>query len=129
MSSNPNWLEELQVGDPVIYQTRNTETVKRVTRLTKTQIVITYKNAMGMVYEIKFSKRWGHEIGKDQWTISNIVEATPERVQAIEAREEKRKVLQGLRPEIVRGLPTKVLRELREVISRYEKQADIEQRE
>lgn len=67
-------------------------------------------------------QRGGDEVSKGEWEISYIAEATPESLQEIEEKEENSKALHGLRPEIMRGLPTKVLHELRRVIDQHEKE-------
>lgn len=69
-------LENLKVGDKVFYNNQSIMGIRRIVRLTKTQIIL--KNGQ------RFRKRDGRLIeGNDVWSITRISLLTPEKIERV----------------------------------------------
>lgn len=73
------WLKALKVDDQVIVDGRHHKQVGRVTRFTKTQIIV----STGGRYEYRFRRRDGFEVNGDIWSKKILREASPEAIEEI----------------------------------------------
>jgi hypothetical protein len=82
------WLENLKVGDNVLYSGRYREYfVGTVTRITKTQVIVKIN-----AYENKFRKKDGFVVGGDIWNTS-LIREYDENILETQKKEERRKSL------------------------------------
>jgi hypothetical protein len=68
-------LENLKVGDKVFYDSSSTLGISKITRLTKTQIIISNGQ--------RFRKKNGWLVGDNTWAITKIKMLTPKRVETV----------------------------------------------
>jgi hypothetical protein len=74
------WLSQLNIGDIVVM---NHVYLYKVSRITKTQIIIELKTKNGESRIYKFNKNTGYAIGGNVFNTSNIVEPTDELIKKI----------------------------------------------
>ena len=89
MDEHRIWLNELKVGDTVYISCDGTFARKKVSKLTSTQIVVEYKNASNVGYEVRFNRKNGKMLGSNLWHTSYIVKATDEILNKIRYNEMK----------------------------------------
>ena len=105
------WLDNLKVGDPVIYSSgygRN-HNVGYVERFTKTQIVI-------KDHHIKYRLNTGLSIGTSTWGGSSISEATPEKIEAIKEKKKRYTLINEISNTQWERLDTDLLEQVQELI-------------
>lgn len=116
-----DWLNNLKVGDKVIYHPRlecYPPQVTTVSRATKTQIRV--EAASGVV----FNRSYGRETGTTGWRHAYIHEASPENLASLEAdaqRKAEDKARADLSRQIVaalKGQPSTVLRTVLDLLTR-----------
>lgn len=73
------WLENLQVGDEVVFLASDKDCLTKVTRLTKTCIFLNWGKG-----EMKVRRKDGHAPG--QWNVGSITAPTPELIDHIRHR-------------------------------------------
>lgn len=90
--TNGDWRKSLKPGDMVIVITRMDPFIAKISRTTKTQVVIPF----GAV-EIKFRRSDGREVGNGLWNSKFIQEATPEEVSRIREQVRRRSLISELK--------------------------------
>lgn len=94
------WLQSLKVGDEVIYIDRASKSVRKVTRVTPKQVIVSIGNAKD--YDAAFWKKDGIKVGSatDSWsTAASISMPTAEVVAAIREKNKFRKLLKWVEDE------------------------------
>ena len=80
---NQNW-EHLKVGDLVIV---DHNAIRRVARITPTQIVLVFKNTVGTLVEVKYNKSSGNRVGDSTvWDRGQITSSDVNDIQALRQR-------------------------------------------
>jgi len=85
MLDNDEWLKELKPGDKVIVAGNGsavTDFIRTIERFTKTLIILNPHGA-------KYNRVTGKETGTKRWNCTYLVEATADRIQAIENRQKR----------------------------------------
>lgn len=100
-------LTNISEGDLVIYEPHySSREIRKVARLTNTQIVIVFKNGLGNDYEKKFHKKNGREVGGSEWTPCYIRPANPEDIREIRESALRRGIVSEIRSAKLDGLST-----------------------
>lgn len=84
------WLSNLKPGDQVIVEERSNISIRKVERLTKTQIVLEGTTT-------KFRRDSGRQVSGDTWHMQYLYEATPERVAEIRESNKRKRLISQLK--------------------------------
>jgi hypothetical protein len=77
LANKKRWLENLKAGDEVVVNShRSGLSIAKVSRVTKAQIFIAYKNLAGNSIEYSYWKKDGYEVGRDAWYWSSLAMPT-----------------------------------------------------
>ncbi len=73
---NYEWINELKVGDELFFGSWNvTPYPCKVSRITKTQIVVTYNDGRSSE---RYNRKTGCAVGSSGWSITRLIQNTPE---------------------------------------------------
>lgn len=91
-------MEDLVLNDLVIYSDySNKPRLAKVTRLTKTLVLVSMKDKDGRIYTLKFNRKTGYSYGNSSLSkYSRIHKASAEEVDSIREINLKRKLLSGI---------------------------------
>lgn len=110
-----DWLKELQVGDKVIVcgNRLHRKVVRRVEKLTKTQIVLSGTST-------RYRRESGYQVGGDIWDKTSIARHTDEQEQAINEANEIASISSKLGRVVWHKLPLATLRAIAALIEEGE---------
>ena len=104
------WLESLEVGDQVVVRRSDAKTLVTVSKITPKQIVVGHR---------RFWKRNGDQVGGGAWNWATLDPATPEVIEEIRDRAERRKLLDAISVFRWEWLETHKLRGVKMFIDEY----------
>jgi len=87
-----DWLKNLKVGDNVIVNSRHGDTLVKIERLTKTQIII--RN------NYKFNRTTARVVGEDVWNQTYLEEATLIKITILKIAKEKLMLVAKIQKEL-----------------------------
>ena len=103
------WIANLKPGDDIIHVGGWGASIRKVKRLTKTQVVVGDP-------EVKFNKETGYLVGRGRWNFSHIEEATPELMTKIKENEKRGELMDVIDNCKLTSLSTETLTKLANII-------------